>query len=264
MLNMSFRYSDAKIDKLFNHEDLRPAIKYHEYGERTMRYMEIITDPELPFVVFVHGAPGSMTDYMDFFREERLYSKFNLLSVDRLGYGYSEFGKSETSIEIQADAIYSIIKNKMPTEKTIVIGHSYGGPISVRMAMDTPSKYRALILLAPALDPQNEKEIKISRLAMTQPTRWLTPKALKVAADEKTTHIDELMKMMEHYQQIEVPICHIHGDKDSLVPFENLAFSEQQINNEFLEVVQLENVDHFLPWSHREYIIDKILQYADD
>ena len=263
MLNMSFRYPDSKISKLFKHEDLQPAIKYHSYEDREMRYMELITKPELPYIVFIHGAPGSMTDYMDFFREERLCTRFNLLSVDRLGYGYSEFGRSETSIEVQGKAIHSILNKKVISERTILVGHSYGGPIAVRMAVDAPSKYLALILLAPALDPQNEKEIKIAQLAMVQPTRWLTPKALKVAADEKTSHVSELNKMLNSYDRIRIPVCHIHGDKDSLVPFANLAFSQNHIDSTLLESVPLKNVDHFLPWSHREFVIDKLLEYAE-
>ena len=227
MLNMSFRYSDRKITALFKSEDLQPTVKYNKFKGHSLRYVELITDKSLPYVVFIHGAPGSSADYYDYFRNEDLYAKVNLISVDRLGYGYSNFGNSETSIQYQGEAIQSIIENYCSSNKVILVGHSYGGPIAVRMAMDYPNSYESLLLLAPALDPENEKMIKMAHLAINKPTSWITPAALKVAAEEKFTHSQEIKKMVLHYGKIEIPVCHIHGDKDSLVPYINLKFSKK-------------------------------------
>ena len=263
MMNMSFRYSDRKLNQQFKHEDLQPVIKYHTYKNHTLRYLDLTHDEDLPYVVFIHGAPGSLSDYSEYFRNEKLYEKANLISIDRLGYGNSGFGKSETSIMIQGEAIHSLLNGIGKDKQYLTIGHSYGGPIAVRMAMDFPKFSKALILLAPALDPENEKEIKLAKLPLSQPIRWLTPPALRVAADEKNTHVDELKKMLNKYEQIRIPVCHIHGTSDSLVPYENIAFSQKNIAPEFLEIVSLENVDHFLPWSHHELVVDKILEYVD-
>jgi len=257
---MSFRYADKKLIKQFKYEDRIPEIKYHRYKDRSLRYLALITDPKLPYVVFVHGAPGSSADYLEYFRDENLYARANLISIDRLGYGYSEFGNAETSIQIQAEAIQSVLEKVSKNHKFIIVGHSYGGPIAAKMAMEFQGFYQGIILLAPALDPDNEKEIKLAKLPMKQPIRWLTPPALRVAADEKMTHIMELRKIELDYDKIKTRICHIHGNKDSLVPFENLAFSMENINPEYLETVTLENVDHFLPWSHHELIVKKIIE----
>lgn len=262
MLNMSFRYSDKKITSLFRDEDLQPVIKYHTFEDYTLRYVELITKKDRPYVIFVHGAPGSSADYFDYFRNETLYNNVNLISIDRLGYGYSGFGNSQTSIQKQGEAIHSIIENCCPSNSVILVGHSYGGPVVVRMAIDNPDFYKGLILLAPALDPENEKEIKIAHLANTRPTRWLTPAALRVAADEKFTHVEELVKMLPHYTKLETPIVHIHGNADSLVPYANLRFSKEHIRADILEPVSLENEDHFLPWSQHELIVRKILKMA--
>ena len=98
MMNMSFRLSDKKIITAFKHEKIKPEIKYHTFKGRTMRYLELTHDVNLPYVVFIHGAPGSLSDYRAFFKDEKLYRKANLMSIDRLGYGNSEYGSSETSI----------------------------------------------------------------------------------------------------------------------------------------------------------------------
>lgn len=258
---MSFRYSDKKITAMFKGEDLQPAIKYHIFKDQKLRYIELITDKSLPCVVFIHGAPGSSADYYDYFRIEDLYSKVNLISVDRLGYGYSNFGNSETSIQKQGEAIQSIIE-KACSSNVILVGHSFGGPIAVRMAMDYPNSYKSLLLLAPALDPQNEKKIKIAHLAVHKPTSWITPAALRVAAEEKFAHSAELKKMTPFYNRIDIPIYHIHGTKDSLVPYENLDFSKQHLLPDLFEPITLEGEDHFLPWAQQELIIKEILGMA--
>ncbi len=258
IMNMSFRLSDDKILKEFKNENLKPEIKYHTFKGQTMRYLELALNPNLPYVVFIHGAPGSLSDYSAFFRDEELYRQINLISVDRLGYGNSEFGTPETSLKVQGEAIQSIIE-KACNSRPVLVGHSYGGPIAIKMVMDNPMKYKSIILLAPALDPANEKEIILAKLPLIQPIRWLTPPALRVASDEKMTHINELKKMLGKYHEIEVPVLHIHGTDDSLVPYENLSFSIKNMTPSILETISLDNTDHFLPWSHHDLIRNQIL-----
>ncbi|MCG8310886.1 MAG: alpha/beta hydrolase [Cytophagales bacterium] len=262
MQNMSFRYSDKQIIKQFINSGQKPQLKYHAFNDRTIRYLVRKNRPGLPTVVFIHGAPGSLSDYSRYFGNEALFAKANLISVDRLGYGYSGFGKSETSIRLQGKAIHSIIRNECENSEIILVGHSYGGPVAIQMAMDFGDGYKAVILLAPALDPGHEKKIMLARLPAYQPIRWLTPPALRVAADEKNTHVAELKKMLGRYDLIKIPVCHIHGTSDSLVPYENVAFSRRTISPKWLETISLENVDHFLPWSHYDLVVDKILEIA--
>lgn len=264
MLTMSFRYSDRKITSLFRGEDLHPEIKYHNFNGQMLRYIELTTNKNLPYVIFIHGAPGSSADYYDYFRNEELYERVNLISIDRLGYGYSDFGNSHTSIQQQGEAIQSIIEKSCLSQDVILVGHSYGGPIAVRMAMDNPTSYKSLLLLAPALDPENEKVIKIARLADMKWISWIIPAALMVAADEKFSHTEELKKMIPFYNKIAIPICHIHGTKDSLVPYENLDFSIKHFPNNLIEQVILEGEDHFLPWSQKELIGKRIIAAATE
>lgn len=262
MLTMTFRYSDKKIATIFKGEDIQPTIKYHKHKGQSLRFIELTSNKNLPYIVFIHGAPGSSADYYDYFRNEDLYTNFNMISVDRLGYGYSSFGNSETSIQKQGEAIQSIIEKHCSTNKVILLGHSFGGPIVVRMAMDYPNSYTGLLLLAPALDPENEQEIKLAYLAVNKPTSWLTPLALRVAADEKFAHSIELQKMIPLYDKIAIPVCHIHGTKDSLVPYENLNFSKKHFQSNLFEPIPLEGEDHFLPWTQEKLIVKKLLSLS--
>lgn len=260
MVNMSFRYSDVKIMEKFAEGPVAPAIGRILFEEKEIRYLLLEKDANLPYVVFIHGAPGSLIDYLDFFKDDKLTTHFNLLSIDRLGYGYSEFGQSETSMKKQASALMQVVDSVRKNNKVILVGHSYGGPIALMMEASFPQTFESILLLAPAIDPENEKEIRIAGLGVNPLTSWVVPPALRVAADEKTTHVAELKKLEPMLRNINIPICHIHGTKDSLVPYENVAFSEKHFKNDILEIVTLEKVDHFLPWSHHELIVNKLLQ----
>ena len=50
-------------------------------------------------IFFIHGAPGSSDNYYEYLQDSLLLEKANLYSIDRPGYGFSNFGKSETSIK---------------------------------------------------------------------------------------------------------------------------------------------------------------------
>jgi len=260
MSNMSFRDSDEKIVMQFKDSERIPTINYLKSDDRTIRYLTLINQEDLPYVVFIHGAPGSLSDYLNYFKDKKLSDQLNLISIDRPGYGYSDFGKSETSLSLQAKAVQKVIAKECKNNKILLIGHSYGGPVAIKMGMDYPENYKAIFLLAPAIDPQNEKVIKLAALPKYAIIRWLTPPAIRVAADEKNSHIKELKQIENDYGLIRVPIYHLHGDKDSLVPYENLAFSERKIKKELLTPISLKNVDHFLPWSHYDLITQKILE----
>lgn len=260
MVNMSFRYSDAKIMEKFAEDRAAPAIGRQLFEDKEIRYLLHEHDASLPYVVFIHGAPGSLIDYLGFFKDEKLNTHFNLLSIDRPGYGYSDFGQSETSLKKQAEALMEVVNSVCKNNNVIVVGHSYGGPIALMMEARFPQTFKSTLLLAPAIDPDHEKEIRIAALGVNPVTSWLVPPALRVAADEKTTHVSELQKLEPLLRNINIPICHMHGTEDSLVAYANVAFSEKHFSDHNLEIVTLENVDHFLPWSHHELIVDKLVQ----
>ena len=59
-----------------------------------------------------------------------------MINFDRLGYGYSEYGKAEPDINHQAASLCPIVKKY--SSKNIpgmVIGWSYGGPIAAKMVI---------------------------------------------------------------------------------------------------------------------------------
>ena len=191
---MSFKTSDKHVYKKFKKANKIPQIYRENYKNKTIRY--ISTKPinnNLPTLLFIHGAPGSADNFFVYLKDNDLSEKANLITVDRLGYGYSDYGNSETSIDKQAESIYAIVE-KHQLNNLILIGWSYGVPISAKMAYKYP-EIKHSVLVAGAVSPKEEKFFGIAKLIRWKLTSWMFSKALKVSNDEKMTPIAELNKM---------------------------------------------------------------------
>lgn len=106
--------------------------------------------PDVPAIVFIHGASTSLYDPMVAFRS-KLEGRARLLFVDRPGHGRSQIGGGENILpDGQADAI-SHLMEKRGIAKAIVVGHSYGGAIAAALALRHPEKVLGLVFLSPAV-----------------------------------------------------------------------------------------------------------------
>jgi pimeloyl-ACP methyl ester carboxylesterase len=256
----TFRMSDAKVERKFRSKQLAASFKRHNLKscEYPVRVVGGPVDADKDVALFfVHGAPGSSQDFFSYLQDSMLLSQANLYSVDRPGYGYSNFGKAEVSIQKQAQIVAELIA-QLPEQKVIIVGHSFGGPIAALASVYT-SKIVAAVMLAPAIDPAHEKILKIAYLGKWKATRWFVPKALRVAADEKFTHVAELSKVQNLWSQVPVPVTHYHGTKDVLVPYENIHFSTKVFEPAKFKAISLDNENHFLPWSQYELLQRELL-----
>lgn len=258
---MTFRMSDAKVERKFRHKNVAATIQRFALTNyaHPVRVVSGPVDPNKEIAVcFVHGAPGSSQDFYSYLQDSLLLSQANLYSVDRPGYGYSNFGHAEVSIQKQAEIVAAIIE-QLPEQNVIIVGHSFGGPIAALASIYT-AKIVSAIMLAPAIDPAHEKILKIAYLGKWKATRWFVPPALRVAADEKFTHVEELSKLLHAWPQLRVPITHYHGTSDVLVPYENIQFSAQVFDPNRLKMVTLEDENHFLPWTQYGLVQKELLQ----
>jgi pimeloyl-ACP methyl ester carboxylesterase len=112
--------------------------------------MEPVHKPDLPPIVFIHGASTSLHDPLVAFRSS-LEGRARLLFVDRPGHGRSQIGGKDNILpDGQADAIASLM-DKRGIKNAIVVGHSYGGAIASALALRHPEKVRGLVFLSPAV-----------------------------------------------------------------------------------------------------------------
>ncbi len=259
---VSFRESDQKVFRKFKETTVTPTIYRAQFEGKELRYIaDKEIDAQLPTIIFIHGAPGSAGNYFRYLKDPVLGEKANLITVDRLGYGYSDYGNAETSIEKQAKSIFAIAE-KHELKNLILVGWSYGVPIAAKMAYKF-SEVKHSVLVAGAVSPENEKFFGIAKMATWKLTKWLVPKPLKIANYEKITHIEELTKMLDNWSQIQSPMTYYHGTKDKIVPYENMNFMKSKIPENILKTVVLEDMNHFILSKKYEVIQKELLEILE-
>jgi len=230
-------------------------------GERNMHFAFSGKEQE-NLIVFVHGSPGSWNVFIDFFKADSILNHTDILAIDRPGFGKSGYGMAEPDLEKQAMLIKEVI-SKFDHSKIILIGHSLGGPVIARMAMDYPALFDGLIMIAPSIDPEMEKDEWYRGVINTKLGAALTPQEFEVSNDEILPLKGELIQMLPLWHKIRIPTIVIQGTEDWLVPRENADFAEKVMSDTILEVRLLEGVNHFIPWSHPKEIIRAIQHVLD-
>jgi len=216
------------IEQQFEGKKYQPEFYSYEALGRTMYYAQI-GDINKPMVVFVHGSPGGWDAYLNYFKDTVLTNIACLVSVDRAGYGGSSERIAEPSLEAQAALIAPILSTSKASKKPILVGHSLGGPIIARMAMDYPNAMQSLILLAPSIDPKMEKNEWYRYILKTGIVRAIMPSMMVSSNLELMPLEEELELMMPLWKNIKIPCTIMHGKKDMLVPYGNVAFYEKML-----------------------------------
>ncbi len=215
--------------------------------------------PTLRPLIFVHGSPGSWQGWAAFLRNKELQNRFHIIAVDRLGYGGSGAGQAEPALESQANAISQFLQENKSGLGAVVVGHSLGGPVAARIAMDFPTQVAALVLLASSVDPALEETKWFQIPAQWLLLKWMIPKDLKVCNKEILGLKDQLREMTPSWQNLNIPIAIVHGDRDDLVPVENVDFLKLHLKkNALVSVEIIQGMNHFIPWRNMESVLNAI------
>ena len=176
-----------------------------------------------PTLIFVHGSPGSWDAYKDYLKDSLLLQKYRMIGIDRPGFGYSNFGEAQ-NLKTQAIIISSFVDKMQNGNDLVLVGHSMGGPVMVKMATLYPEKYENLVILSGAIDPKAEKPEKWRKFFMAKPFRYIVPGALRPANDELWWLKQDLIDMKPTLKEITSKVLIIHGTNDELVPYSNVDF----------------------------------------
>jgi pimeloyl-ACP methyl ester carboxylesterase len=103
---------------------------------------------EGPVVLMIHGASANAQEFTGSLTP-RLSDTHRVLMVDRPGHGYSARPKKSSTLGVQAQQMAGVLEALAPGEKAIVLGHSFGGAVALRLALDRPDLVSALFLAAP-------------------------------------------------------------------------------------------------------------------
>jgi pimeloyl-ACP methyl ester carboxylesterase len=256
---MQFRMSKTEVDNFFKGK-MYPGVEYSYYvGRQNINYV-IAGNDSLPLVIFIHGSPGSLSAFIDFMDDTLLLEKVRMISVDRPGFGSSNFGYAEPSLEKQSAELKPILEKHKNNRPIYLVGHSLGGPLIARMAIDYPELVDGLIFVAGSVDPELEPYEWFRAPLATPFLKWALPRSMRASNDEIYQLKPQLEAMKPLWSKITCKTIFIQGDQDELVPKENADFAKKMLVNAPFEMVMYPGMNHFVPWTH-PFLIDNAILY---
>lgn len=192
-------------------------------------------------LLYVHGTPGVGESWAEYLIDP--VSGLTSVAIDRPGFGESD-RRLVAPLEEQARALEPLLAER---ERTILIGHSLGGPIVAEAAVRYPDSVAGLVIIAGSLDPELEE------------LRWYNwvgyflwfalPSALRNSNGELWNLDRELQHLGALLPTIRCPVVIIHGTNDTLVPYANVAYMEQQLRGAAsVRTITLEGAGHMVIW----------------
>lgn len=123
-------------------------------GDRKVRVRDEGEHPRRPPVLLVHGAGSSSVVWMD--AVKRLGPRRRVVAPDLPGHGQSDpwhdaghDAGHDPSLDLYRDAVGTIASH-LGLERVVLVGHSMGGAIALRIALAWPERVAALVLVCTA------------------------------------------------------------------------------------------------------------------
>ena len=105
-------------------------------------------------LLLIHGTPASLEEWQPVF--DRWASKYRVTAYDRPGHGYSGPPLGETGIDYNAHIARRLME-ELHLHDVLVVGHSYGGAVALKLAADDNSPATAFLIVASTVYPVGDK-----------------------------------------------------------------------------------------------------------
>lgn len=147
-----------KARKDGNQASLYPGQLYDVGGDLLHLFCMGVSKPGAPTILLESGVGSSSTEWIPI---QRTLSKYTqVCAYDRVGYGWSEEWSSLKSIESllrvlprtidhHVETLERLLTKSQISRPIILVGHSYGGPISLAFEAKYPNQISGLVLLDP-------------------------------------------------------------------------------------------------------------------
>jgi len=90
-----------------------------------------------PVVLMIHGASANAREFTGTLAPQ-LKDTHRILMADRPGHGYSGRPADARTLGVQAAQMAFALEALAPGEKATIVGHSFGGAVALRLALDRP------------------------------------------------------------------------------------------------------------------------------
>lgn len=253
------RWSDKKACRVFKAKEVPLKIYDTVINNHHLHYAVCGSD-SLPTLVFIHGSPGSWMHYMKYMWDSVMRSKFRMVAIDRPGFGYSDFGKA-LHLQEQCNIISPVLQKLKTNQPLFLVGHSMGGPVAVKLAADNPAIVSTLVIIAGAIDINQEKKETWRHIMNVRPLYWTLPGAFGPSNTELLYLKKDLLPLQNDFKNITCNILFVHGDRDTWVPIKNIAYgTKMMVNAASIKADTLKGADHQIPWKNMDTLKSILLR----
>ena len=256
---LTMRSTTSETRDYFTDKKVAYQDKFMTVNNTPMHYIET-GESNKPTLLFIHGSPGSWDAFKQYLSDSLLLRKYRMIAIDRPGFGYTNFGIAE-NLPTQSVSISEFVQSVKNGQPLVLIGHSLGGPLIAQLAVDNPQWYSHLVFLAASVDPAAENPEKWRVFIRRKPFRYLIPGALRPSNDELWWLKEDLVTLQPQLKKITANVTVIHGTKDQLVPYSNMAFlNSELLNATSINNISVQNGNHFIPWENYDLVKSVLLE----
>jgi pimeloyl-ACP methyl ester carboxylesterase len=282
-----------------------PAGSFATVNGTRIHYVHVSgpVNPELPPLVFIHGASGNLKDQMLPLRP-LLEGRAEMLFFDRPGHGWSERGSNNKNPRQQAATIAALMDH-VGIKDAIVVGHSFGGAVTATFGLERASRTRGLVFLSAASHPWPGGATSwYYSLTATPVIGWLfseaitypagvlrlgaatrcvfapnavpeaysddasillvlRPRAFRSNAIDVVGLYGHVLETAKRYREIKAPTVVISGDRDTVV-YEEIHSVGLARDIPGAELIWVKNLGHKPDWVARELVVAAIEKVAGE
>ena len=185
-----------------------------------------------------------------------------MISVTRPGWRNDTDAKVP-SLDEQAAALRPLLDMDRSGEGALLMGHSYGGPVIARTAMNYSELIAGLVFVATTGDPELSGPRWYNQFAVVLP-RFVLGASLKGANAEIMPLRPQLEAMLPRWQGLTMPVLIVQGSRDRLVHPDNALFLQRMLVNSEVRFLNREGQGHFVLWEEAPMIRDNLIDIFVD
>ena len=217
-------------------------------------------------VLFLHGYLSSKESF--YYQTEALSKKFKVVAVDLPGFGKAGEPPFAYSLGDYVDYV-SDITDSFCGGEAMILAHSFGGRIAIKLAAERPEKVKAMLLVGCAgIRPKRaiKKTFSIYSYKLLKKTNaWLAAKWEEKHSSPDYLALSPLMResfkkiINEHLddtaKKVSAPTLLVFGDKDNETPLYMAKKLEKNITSSGLVIMK--GYGHFC-FSENPYAFNEI------
>jgi fermentation-respiration switch protein FrsA (DUF1100 family) len=185
-------------------------------------------------VLISHGNGGNIS-HREHIYQPLVNAGYGVLAYDYRGYGNSQGESNEPGLYLDHQAAVNFLKNQKQTDpatQVILMGESLGGAVAIDAA--SKQKFRMLVTVSTFTSLPNVAATLFKNAPVLGD---LSSKVLPTLVSQQFNSLDKM-------KNLQCPVLIVHGDQDTLVPFEMSDKLYDAVTNQYADHLTAEGCDH--------------------